>query len=114
MKCPVCSEKNMKSSIYVGMSTSTLMYCTPYYDEDGNYHSHDSNTHSTSYSCTKGHQWSESSTGTCPSCDFGKDSKCVTIHNSEEVSPVVPGASIVGGGNTIFGVENTISLKKSN
>lgn len=107
MKCPVCSEKSMKSSVYVGMSTSTLMYCPPYYDEDGKYHSHDSNIHSTNYSCTKGHQWSESSTGTCPSCDFGKDSKCVTIHNSEEVSPAFGDISILGGGNTI-------TLKKSN
>jgi RNA polymerase subunit RPABC4/transcription elongation factor Spt4 len=84
MKCPVCVEKNLKSNVYVGMSTSTAMYCAPYYDEDGKYHSHDGNTHTTSYSCSNGHTWAESNTGTCPSCDFGKDSHSIKIYNSEE------------------------------
>lgn len=84
MKCPVCVEKGLKSSVYPGMMTSTAMYCPPYYDEDGNYHSHDGNTHTTNYSCSQGHTWAESSKGTCPSCDFGKDSHSITIYNSEE------------------------------
>lgn len=84
MKCPVCSEKELKSCVYVGMSTSTLMYCAPYYDEDGEYHSHDSNTHAINYSCSNGHDWIESSTGICPSCDFGKNSKQIRVLNPEE------------------------------
>lgn len=84
MKCPACIEKELKSRVYVGMSTSTLMYCTPYYDEDGEYHSHDSNTHATNYSCSNGHDWIESSTGICPSCDFGKNSKQIRVLNPEE------------------------------
>lgn len=84
MKCPVCEKENLKSYVYVGMSTSTLMYCAPYYDEDGKYHSHDSNTHATNYSCSNGHTWIESSTGICPSCDFGKNSNQIRVLNPEE------------------------------
>jgi hypothetical protein len=90
MKCPVCVEKNLKSSVYPGMSTSTLLWCPPYYDEEGKYHCHDGNNHKTDYNCSQGHVWSESNTGVCPSCDFGKDSKKITIHNSEEKPPITP------------------------
>jgi len=83
MKCPVCEKEELKSFVYPGMSTSTLMYCSPYYDEDGKYHSHDANTHTTQYSCSNGHNWSESSTGICPSCDFGKDSKKIWVKEEE-------------------------------
>jgi hypothetical protein len=37
MKCPVCEKENLKSRVYPGVSMRTLVYCTPYYDEDGNY-----------------------------------------------------------------------------
>ena len=84
MKCPVCFEKELKSNVYRGMSTSTLLYCAPYYDENGRYHSHDSNTHTTHYKCSNGHAWVESSKGICPSCDFGKDSKQIRVLNPEE------------------------------
>lgn len=104
MKCPVCVEKGLKSNVYVGMSTSTLMYCTPYYDEDGKYHNHDSNTHTTNYSCSHGHTWAESNNGSCPSCDFGKDSHKITIYNSEEPkkeeTPEEDALSIFGGDAT--------------
>lgn len=86
MKCPVCEEKKMKSCVYIGHSMSTLMYCTPYYDEEGLYHHHDSNTSTTTYTCSVGHAWSESQKGSCPSCEFGRDSKVVNIHNSEETN----------------------------
>lgn len=83
MKCPACEREDLRSCVYPGMSTSTLMYFAPYYDEDGNYHMHDSNTHTTHYSCSNGHNWSESSTGRCPSCDLGKDSKKVWIKDEK-------------------------------
>ncbi len=114
MKCPVCIEKDLKSRVSIGMSLSTLMYCAPYYDEDGKYHSHDSNTHTTNYSCSHGHTWSESSTGTCPSCDFGKDSKGVIIHNSEEIAPVnitsITSITSGGGGSLVIGNGTEISI----
>jgi len=104
MKCPICVEKKLKSCVYVGISTSTLMYCAPYYDEDGKYHSHDSNVNATEYNCSQGHKWSESHIGICPSCDFGKDSKKITIYNSEEVKSqnIIKDISITSTNGNLF------------
>jgi len=60
MICPKCKELGLKSKVFVGMSTSTLMYFAPYYDyydEDGNYHYDDPNIHTTGYSCSNGHKF---------------------------------------------------------
>lgn len=57
MKCPICVKEGLKSRVYVGGTQATLMYATPYYDEDGNYHSNDPNTRYTDYSCSNGHKW---------------------------------------------------------
>jgi hypothetical protein len=46
--------------VSVGMSMTTLMYCAPFYDEAGRFHSHNPNTTTTQYSCSNGHRWSES------------------------------------------------------
>lgn len=60
MKCPECVEQGLKSRMYVGYSTRTLMSAHPFYDEDGNYHHGDPNKTTTNYSCSNGHQWVES------------------------------------------------------
>jgi len=73
MKCSECITEGKKSRITPGMSSTTLMYCAPYYDEEGLYHHHDSNITTTSYSCSNGHRWSNSHTGQCGSCDWGHD-----------------------------------------
>jgi len=57
MKCPKCVEKGLKSCVYVGTTHTTLMYASPYYDEEGNYHYNDPNTRYTEYSCSNGHKW---------------------------------------------------------
>lgn len=87
MKCPVCVEKGLKSSVYPGFGSCTAMYCAPYYDEDGKYHHHDMNTSTFSYSCSRGHTWTISSSGKCPSCDFGSNSERVSITNDVEIIP---------------------------
>ena len=79
MKCTVCVSKGLKSNVYSGGSVSTLAYYSPYYDEDGKYHHHDQNTITRGYSCSLGHRWVEYSIDSCPSCDFGKDSKQIEI-----------------------------------
>lgn len=71
MKCPECIKVDKKSCVTEGVSSSTLMYFPRYYDEDGKLHSHDNNTHTTSYSCSNGHSWSESESGSCW-CGWGK------------------------------------------
>lgn len=74
MKCPDCVKENKKSSIQIGMTTSTCMYFPPFYDEEGEFHSHDSNGTSTSYHCSNGHSFNEHRTNSCPNpkCDWGK------------------------------------------
>ena len=60
MKCPFCEKEGKVSRVYVGASESTLLAWTPYYDEEGNYHSNNPNRITTRYSCSNGHEWSES------------------------------------------------------
>lgn len=57
MKCPECKKLNQKSVVKQGPTISTAMGNIPFYDEDGNYHSHDRNTHKTKYECTAGHKF---------------------------------------------------------
>ena len=60
MICPICAKKGLKSYVYVGTMTTTLMYSQPYYDEEGKYHFNDPNTRCTDYRCSNGHNWSVS------------------------------------------------------
>lgn len=55
--CPVCESQNLKSTVRDLGSWQTLMYCSPYYDEEGNYHHHDYNETRTSYLCSNGHDF---------------------------------------------------------
>lgn len=71
MKCPECVKEGKRSTVSQGMSMTTCMGWAPFYDEDGNYHSHDPNRHETAYSCSNGHYFGESSVVKCPSCDYG-------------------------------------------
>jgi len=61
MICQQCKEQGLKSRVTVGSSSVTLLYCYPFYDEEGNYHYHDSNTTITVYECSHGHTWREES-----------------------------------------------------
>ena len=65
MKCPVCQELGLKSKVYPGTSTQTLLYCQPFYDEGGLFHHHDYNTTTTTYSCSNGHYWVVKSGSSC-------------------------------------------------
>jgi len=72
MKCKECINEGKKSRISPGMSSTTLAYYQPYYDEDGKYHHHDANITTTEYSCSNGHRWSENTSGhPCLNCDWG-------------------------------------------
>lgn len=73
MKCPTCVAEGKKSIVYDKFMTTTCMNFVNYFDEDGNAHSHDPNTHTKSYSCSIGHRWSESTHSKCPSCSFGTE-----------------------------------------
>jgi hypothetical protein len=74
MKCEKCVEAGEKSRVNShGGSRTLLGGGGPHYDEEGEYHSHDPNTVTSSYSCTNGHRWSTKGKSTCPAkgCDYG-------------------------------------------
>lgn len=71
MICQQCKKKEKKSNVYIGSSYSTAMCVHSYYDENGEYHSHDPNIRSTSYSCSNNHSWVAKSSGSCW-CGWGK------------------------------------------
>jgi len=89
MKCPVCIEKGLKSTVSIGISMSTCMGFSQYYDEEGNLHVHDPNRMTTSYNCSKGHRWSNSRIGSCSNCDYGSGSESISIQNNVEVEPII-------------------------
>jgi hypothetical protein len=75
MKCLTCLEEGRKSTITPHGGSTICMGFSPYYDEEGKYHSHDPNTSSFWYSCSNGHEWGESSYRACPSCDYATEAK---------------------------------------
>ena len=61
MKCPECEEQGLRSIVHGGdYCTRTLMYCPTYYDEDGKFVPNKCNTCTCGYTCSNGHEWSES------------------------------------------------------
>lgn len=72
MKCKECTKKGIKSNVFIGQSSTTLMSHIPFYDYNGKYHNHDPNAITTLYSCSNGHDWSESSHSECW-CGWGTE-----------------------------------------
>ena len=65
MICPECRSAGLKSQVYLGMRERSAMSVAPYWDEDGQYHSHNLSSSTTQYSCSNGHRWSETRRGRC-------------------------------------------------
>ena len=63
--CPECAKEGKKSFVYPGPTMSTLMYCAPFYDEEGKLHHHDCNSHTTTYTCSNNHTWTVCKKGSC-------------------------------------------------
>ena len=65
MRCPVCVEKNMESTLHPGASFSTCMAgSSGYYDATGEWvPGFDPNITSTDYRCSRGHRFVERSQG---------------------------------------------------
>jgi hypothetical protein len=77
MKCPRCVEEGRTSKVYSEGGRTTLRGYTPYYDEDGVYHSHNPNRITTSYRCSNDHKWRVCGRTSCPSCDFGRTPEAI-------------------------------------
>lgn len=105
MICPKCKELGQKSTITGGIGMSTLLYCPPYYDEDGNYHSHDGNSHTREYTCSKGHRIVVNASNRCGFCDYGHEEK-ITVSDL----PPLSGTLVFQGDGSIVG-SGTITVK---
>ena len=77
MICKECHSQGLKSTVredaWSGMTT--LLYCSPYYDEDGHYHHHNANTTTLNFICSNNHRWSEKRYNKCVSCDWTNEPK---------------------------------------
>ena len=71
MKCPFCEKLNKKSKVYPHGGSKTLLGHSPFYDEEGTYHSHDPNKVTQTYSCSEDHEWLTRGRSKCPNCDYG-------------------------------------------
>ena len=60
-KCPVCEAEGKVSRLHVGVSSSTLLAWSPYYDEQGRSVNNDPNTLTTEYWCSEGHRFTAKS-----------------------------------------------------
>lgn len=74
MICPKCKEEGRKSTITSCGCTSTLMGWSPYYDEEGNYHSHDPNGLREQAYCSNKHKLDIRRLRPCrvETCTYGK------------------------------------------
>lgn len=75
MICPECAKEGQTSRVYSHGGMVTCMGHRPYYDEVGVYHNHDPNWRSSSYECSRGHNWVTKTRAKCPApgCDYGGD-----------------------------------------
>ena len=65
MRCPTCVETGRRSRVAAGVTTSTSVFCQPFFDEDGRRHVHDTNVHATRHVCTRGHSFEVTERGHC-------------------------------------------------
>lgn len=84
MKCPVCQEKKLTSYVYPGAMVSTLLGFTPFYDEKGDYHIHNPNRTTVTYTCSNGHKWKVQQKSECPSCSYGDEPEKIFIDEQKE------------------------------
>lgn len=75
MKCPRCQEDGLTSVITPSHSMVTDMYCAPFYDEAGVYHSHDMNAITQGLKCSNGHAGTRVRYPRCPAsgCAWNAD-----------------------------------------
>lgn len=73
MKCLECVLEGERSTVTPGSTETTLLSHNTYYDEDGVYHDHDPNRHTTPYRCSRGHNWLKTGYKTCPNCGYNRD-----------------------------------------
>ena len=72
MKCLECVKEGKKSCVRINPFSTQFGHFPPFWDEEGVYHVHDTNTTTQYYRCDRGHSWSENVPNKCPNpnCDW--------------------------------------------
>lgn len=119
MFCKQCQKEGKTSRVFMSAGCITAMYCAPFFDEQGKYHHHDSNTSTQEYTCSNGHKWTDVMHGfPCPSCGM----TWMTVKQDANQQPTVPPttatgpdirAGIAGTGLNGLGVDS-LGLQDSN
>jgi len=68
--CPGCVEEGLKSTVSHETRAHYLMAWRPYWDEEGDYHVHDPNSHASWFRCSNGHVWPIPNLCPAEDCDF--------------------------------------------
>lgn len=75
MICKKCKKEGFTSKVFPELMEETCLGWFPYYDEEGNYHSHNPNQRMRRHKCSNGHSWTIFSLELCPAeqCNYGGD-----------------------------------------
>lgn len=68
--CPTCETGGLTSFVDITGRVDAATNIREFYDPEGNYHCHNTGSFQTSYSCDKGHSWTNSTSVPCPMGDF--------------------------------------------
>lgn len=74
MKCPMCESENKTSEVTSLGGVSTLLHCSPFFDDLRAYHIHDENIATFKYKCSNNHSWEKIIKHPCPApnCEWNK------------------------------------------
>lgn len=78
MICPTCKDSDQKSTVRHLWSYTTLLWSNPWYDDEGNYHSHDPNRTTSGFRCSNGHEIRIKGRSPCPQGDYDTETE-ITI-----------------------------------
>ena len=74
MRCPVCVQEKLKSTLRIGNSISSLLSeNNGFYDENGKYHRHSNNQITTEYFCSNEHKFIHQPQARCWCGWIGRD-----------------------------------------
>lgn len=89
-RCSRCNELDLRSTVRVGEQRSIGLGGTDqFYDEAGQHHSHYSSRYRLTFTCSQGHQWTETTQASCPYCDWTQGEQSIEYTDDGPMAPVL-------------------------
>lgn len=82
--CPVCKQQGEKSTVTPRATFRTAMGGGSFYDEEGDYHSHDPNIHTKPFVCSNNHHFRRVFYMPCGTCGYVRAEDKWEYHDKEE------------------------------